>query len=135
MVKIKKNRALREILRFYKKHIKYYAAFIIILIIKAAISFLNTMLVAKMITSMMEYNFSQAIDYAFINLILLFIYNILSYINTYCYKNLENKVRFDLQKQIITSALNIKMSYYDNLGTGKVITRLTSDIDKISESC
>lgn len=82
---------------------------------------------------MMEANYEKAFQYAVINLLVLLFYSILSIINTYFYKNLENRVRFDLQQKIIESALNIKMQYYDNLSSGVIVTRLTSDIDYISE--
>lgn len=134
MAKIKQEKALKEILKFYKKHIKYYILFIIILIIKAVISFFSAMLVAKIIACIMEANYSLTLHYALVNLIILVIYNILGYLNTFFYKKLENNVRFDLQQKVIESSLNIKMSYYDNAGSGVVVTRLTNDIDKISES-
>ena len=82
---------------------------------------------------MMEANYEKAFQYAVINLLVLLFYSTLSIINTYFYKNLENRVRFDLQQKIIESALNIKMQYYDNLSSGVIVTRLTSDIDYISE--
>lgn len=132
MAKIKKKHSLRKLLKFYKKYSYLYITFLLILIIKAVISFFHAMLLAKIITNLMESNFNQVYEFATINLILLVIYNILSYINTYFYKNLENKVRYDIQQKVIESALNIKMSYYDNIGSGVVLTRLTSDIDHIS---
>lgn len=131
---MKKYGALLEILRFYKKHIKFYMLFVFILLLKAIISFFSAMLIAQIIANIMDSKFADASKLAFINLLILIIYHILSYVNTYFYKNLENKVRYDLQQTVIQSALNIKMSYYDTFSSGTIVTRLTSDIDKISET-
>lgn len=133
MAKVKKTYALRSILKFYKKHIVYYYLFIFILLLKAVISFFSAMLIANIISEIMVANYEIVWKYACINLTILLIYHALSYANTYFYKNLENKVRYDLQQKIIESALNIKMSFYDNVGSGIIVTRLTSDIDYISE--
>lgn len=128
-----KNSALKQLLKFYKAHIKLYFGFLSILVIKAVISFFSALFISKIISYMMEANYEQAFWYAVMNLIVLLFYSALSIVNTYFYKNLENRVRFDLQQKIIESALNIKMQYYDNLSSGVIVTRLTSDIDYISE--
>lgn len=133
MAKIENKRALKKILKFYKAHIGLYLGFLFILLIKACISFFSAMFTAKIISNMMDSNFEMTLKYTTMNLIVLVIYHILSYLNTYFYKNLENNVRFDLQQKVIDSALNIKMSYYDNMSSGVIVTRLTSDIDHISE--
>lgn len=133
MVNIKRKSALNQILKFYKKHLGFYIGFVIILILKAVISFFSAMLVAEVIAKMMVADYEAVWRLILINLAILLIYHCLSYLNTYFYKNLENRVKYDLQQKIIDSALNIKMSYYDNLGSGVIVTRLTSDISHISE--
>lgn len=134
MVSLSSKRNLKKILSFYKKYFVLYFGFFTILIIKAIISFFSAMLVAKTITNVMDLKFNNVYRLALINLIILSIYHILSYVNTYFYKNLENKVRYDIQQRVIETSLNMKMSYYDKIGSGKILTRLTSDIDNISEN-
>lgn len=133
MVKIGKKHSLKIILGFYKKHIYFYIGFLFILVVKAVISFFSAMLIANIITNLMNSNFKEVLNLSLINLIILTINHLLSFLNTYFYKNLENKVRYDIQQKIIESALNMKMDYYDNTGSGVILTRLTSDIDHISE--
>ena len=133
MVNVNNKHSLKIILGFYKKYIFLYICFLVILLIKAIISFFSAMLIAKIITNIMNLNFEIVIKLATTNLIILSIYHFLSYINTYFYKNLENRVRYDIQQKVIESALNMKMQYYDNTGSGVILTRLTSDIDHISE--
>lgn len=133
MAKIKQYSSLKQILKFYKKHLGFYIGFVVILLVKAVISFYSAMLVADIIANMMSQNFHEVWISAITNLIILLVGHLLSYLNTYFYKNLENNVRYDLQQSIISSSLNIKMSFYDNLGSGVIVTRLTSDIDHISE--
>lgn len=130
---MKKKFSLRKMLVFYKKHIFLYIGFLVILVIKACLSFLSAFYVAKVITYMMDSSYDLAFHYALLDLTIMTIYCLLSFANTYFYKNLENRVRFDIQQQLINSALNIKMSYYDKMSSGVIVTRLTSDIDHISE--
>lgn len=118
---------------FYKKHVKYYIGYVVILLIKAVIAFLNAMFVAKIIAAMMGSEFNQAFMWATIIVSMLTFSHFLSWINTFLYKALENNVKFDLQQQVVRSALNIKMNYYDNAGSGVIVTRLTSDINHISD--
>lgn len=82
------------------------------------------MLIAKIITNIMSLNFEIVIKLATTNLIILSVYHFLSYINIYFYKNLENRVRYDIQQKVIESVLNMKMQYYDNTGSGVILTRL-----------
>lgn len=133
MVEIKKQNNFKLILKFYKKYLFFYIGFLLILVVKSIISFFSAMLIANIITNLMNSNFNEVIKLASINLFILMIYHLLSFLSTYFYKNLENNVRFDIQQKVLETALNMKMSYYDNAGSGKIITRLTSDIDYISE--
>ncbi len=133
MAKLKRNHSLKKILKFYKNHIYLYIGFLFVLMIKAVISFFSAILTANIITNIMNSNFVEVFRLATINLIILSIYHLLSFANTYFYKNLENKVRYDIQQKIIESSLNIKMNYYDNNRSGVILTRLTSDINHISE--
>lgn len=133
MAKVKKNHSLKIILGFYKKHVHLYMGFSLILIVKAVISFFSAMLIANIITNLMDSNFNEVLRLATINLIILTMNHLLSFLKVYFYKNLENKVRYDIQQKVIQSALNMKMIYYDKTGSGVILTRLTSDIDHISE--
>ena len=99
MAKLNKKHNLKKILKFYKKHIYLYIGFLLILIIKAVISFFSAMLIANIITNVMDLNFDEVCRLAVINLIILSIYHLLSFSNTYFYKNLENKVRYDIQQK------------------------------------
>lgn len=124
MVNVNKKHSLKIIVGFYKKYIFLYICFLVILLIKAIISFFSTMLIAKIITNIMSLNFEIVIKLATTNLIILSVYHFLSYINIYFYKNLENRVRYDIQQKVIESVLNMKMQYYDNTGSGVILTRL-----------
>lgn len=133
MVSLNKKSSLKKILKFYKAHILLYIAFTSLLIIKAILSFFSAFFIAKIISAMMNGNFDEAIRFALLDLVVSSFSCLLSCLNTYFYKSLENKVRFDIQQNVIQTALNIKMSYYDQTSSGIIVTRLTSDIDRISE--
>lgn len=123
----------RQVLKFYKKHIKFYIGFCAILVFRVAISFFSAMFTANIITSLMEGDFRWAFNWALILLGAQIFDQLIAWLNTYFYKNLQNNVKFDLQQAIVASALNMKMSVYDTIGSGVIVTRLTSDIDHLSD--
>lgn len=135
MVKLKKKKEknLGRILGFYKKHLKYYVGYCIVLVLKAIKSFLSAMFLANIISFLMAGNFYEGFMNGVYILALHIFSEILSLINVYLFKNLESNVRFDIQQKVIQSALNIKMDVYDEIGSGVIVNRLTSDIDHISE--
>lgn len=135
MVKLKRknNKNLGKILGFYKRHLKYYVGYCIVLVLKGVKSFFSAMFLANIISCLMAGNLREGLMNAVYILALHIFSEILSLINVYLFKNLESKVRFDIQQKVIQSALNIRMDVYDEIGSGVIVNRLTSDIDHISE--
>lgn len=133
MVKLKRKKNLGKILGFYKKHLKYYIGYCIILVLKGIKSFFSAMFLANIISCLMIGNLQEGFMNAVYILALHIFSEILSLINVYLFKNLESKVRYDIQQKVIQSALNIRMDVYDEIGSGVIVNRLTSDIDHISE--
>ncbi len=123
----------RQVLKFYKKHIKFYIGFCAILILRVVISFFSAMFTANIITCLMESDFQWAFYWALILLAGQVFDQLIAWVNTFFYKNLQNNVKFDLQQAIVSSALNMKMTVYDTIGSGVIVTRLTSDIDHLSD--
>ncbi|MBK6313100.1 MAG: ABC transporter ATP-binding protein [Blastocatellia bacterium] len=78
-------------------------------------------------------------DYAGLNLIalgyvgcLLMAFG-LSAANTYLMQMLGQYVQYDLRRQIFAKLQRIDVSYYDRNPVGRLITRLTSDVDALNE--
>lgn len=133
MAKIKRV-STKIILEFYKKYLFLYILFITILLLKASISFYSAILTARLITSIINVEIDKVIQASLINFSILSFSCFLSYINTFLYKNIENKVRFDIEQKVVNSILNMKFAYYENIASGEIMTRIISDINSISES-
>ena len=133
MAKLKQT-SIKIILKFYKKYLFLYILFLIILLLKAVISFYSAILTARIITSIMSFETDEAIQASLINFIILTLSCLLSYVNTFLYKNIENKVRYDIEQNVLDNILNMKFAYYENIATGEIMTRVISDIDSICKS-
>lgn len=131
--KEKKYIGLRTLMKFYKKHWVFLGLYVIVLLIKACISFFDAMFIAKTIACIMESgDFKGALINAGISLGITTFGALLSILNTYFYKQVENRSKIDIQQYILRKSLDIQMKSYDIMGSGVIVTRLTSDIDAIS---
>ena len=132
--KEKVNRyGFRELFKYYKRHIGFFIGYIIILVLKATLNFVEAMFAANMIAAIMdESNYEKAIMYAGIVLVSCCVNAVLSFVNTFFYKQLENRTKVDIQQMVLKSSLDIQMKSYDKMGSGIIVTRLTADIDALS---
>ncbi len=58
---------------------------------------------------------------------------IFSYTQEILLNNVGQRVMFDLRSQIFSKLQKQEVSYYDNYPVGRIITRLTSDVDALNE--
>ena len=58
---------------------------------------------------------------------------IFSYLQEVLLNIVGQKVMFDLRTQIFTKLQNLQIAYYDKHPVGRIITRLTSDVDALNE--
>ncbi len=124
---------LKILFKYYKKHWIFLVLYICMLTLQAVLAFFDAMFIARMISSIMdEANYGAALIYAGISLALLSTVVLSEILNTYFFKQLENRTKIDIQQQVLRSALEIQMSEYDKMGSGIIVTRLTSDIDRLS---
>lgn len=64
----------------------------------------------------------------------LFLFRFLfSYVQEILLNNVGQKVMFDLRTQIYTKLQNQEVAYYDKNPVGRIITRITSDVDSLNE--
>lgn len=128
-----KHEGLKTLFKFYKKHIGYFIGYAIILAIMAVINFFEAMYVAKVISNIMDLrDYDAALKCAFICLMMGLGAALLSILNTYFYKQLENKTKIDIQQMVLRQSLEIQMKTYDKMGSGVIVTRLTNDISALS---
>ena len=123
----------KALFKYYKNHIGFFIAYIVILAIKAILNFFEAMFAANMISSIMEgANYTQSLHYALAVLIVCLINCVLAFINVFFFKQLENRTKVDIQQMVLKSSLDIQMKNYDKMGSGIIVTRLTADIDALS---
>ena len=118
---------------YYKKHLGLLISYIVVHVIKATLNFFEAMFAANMIACIMDnFNYDKALYYAGLVLAICVVNAILSFVNVFFYKNLENKTKIDIQQMVLKSSLDIQMKSYDKMGSGIIVTRLTADIDALS---
>lgn len=118
---------------YYMKHWVFLFMYVFILILSSCAFFFDAMFVAKMIDCIMNSgDYDAALINAGICLAITSFAAILTIVNTYFQKQLENRTKLDIQQNILKSALEIQMKSYDEMGSGLIVTRLTSDIDNLS---
>lgn len=128
-----KHEGLRMLFKFYKRHLGYFIGYAIILVIMAVINFFEAMYVAKVISNIMDVgDYDAALRCALACLGMGCTCALLSIINTYFYKQLENKTKIDIQQMVLKQYLEIQMKAYDKMGSGVIVTRLTGDINALS---
>ena len=137
MEKVKKekkfNDGMKLLFRYYRKHLGFFIGYIIILTIQAVINFFEAMTVANCIACIMDSgDYKGALIQAGITLTLTICNSLLSILNTFFFKQLENRTKIDIQQNILSSSLDIQMKTYDTMGSGIIVTRLTADIDCLS---
>ncbi len=132
-MKTKNKSGLGSLIQFYKKHWGFFVGYVSLLIIKAVLSFLSAMFIANMIACIMdEANYDKALIYAGICLGVAVLNCLCSILNTYFFKQLENRTKIDIQQMVLKRSLDIQMKNYDTMGSGIIVTRLTSDIKSLS---
>lgn len=131
--KIKGKSGLKILFYFYNKNIWFLIAYIFILLLKAVLSFFEAMFIAEIITSIVDItNYKKALIYAGVCLGLALFSRLLSIVNTYFFKQLENRTKTEIQQLVLKRSLDIQMKSYDNMGSGLIVTRLTDDINALS---
>jgi len=138
MAKAKKQKVIgsygfKELFKYYKRHVGFFVGYLIILVVCATLNFLEAMFAANMISAIMEgADYGLALKYAAIVCAIVVSNGLLAFVNTFFYKQLENRTKIDIQQMVLKSSLDIQMKSYDKMGSGIIVTRLTADIDALS---
>ena len=130
----RKFKGLKILLKvYYMMQWFFLFMYVFILVLSSCAFFFDAMFVAKMIDCIMNTgDYDAALLNAGICLAITSFAAILTIVNTYFQKQLENRTKLDIQQNILKSALEIQMKSYDEMGSGLIVTRLTSDIDNLS---
>ena len=104
------------------------------LIACGVIGFFIPVILGNIISEIASANFDSALNYAWILFGLELINLFFSVLQTPFFKMLENKVKLDVKIDIVSSSFNINIGQYEKLGNGVFITRLTSDLNSLSNS-
>ena len=131
---IKGLKNLGKYLSYFKKYkwlcFGYWSA----LIICGIIGFFTPIVLGYIISSVAEHQFDQAIYHAWTYFALELVHLFFSVIQTPFFKQLENRVKLDVKVDVINNTFNINIGQYEKMGNGVFITRLTSDLNSLSNS-
>ena len=107
---------------------------------------LSLTLITNILISLQPYFTKMAVDnfivpkktegifiFAFVYFGLFLFRFIFSYLQEVLLNIVGQKVMFDLRTQIFTKLQNLQIAYYDKHPVGRIITRLTSDVDALNE--
>lgn len=131
---IKGFKNLAKYLSYFKKYKWLCFGFWAMLIACAGVGFFTPVILGKIISAMAESNFDQAINYAWLYFALECLNLAFSLIKTPFFKVLENRVKLDVKLDVINNTFNINIGQYEKMGNGVFITRLTSDLNSLSNS-
>lgn len=132
--RIKGFKNLGKYLSYFKKYKWLCVGFWSTLIACGVISFFVPMVLGEIISEIANANFDGALNYAWILFGLELINLAFSVLQTPFFKMLENKVKLDVKIDIVSSSFKINIGQYEKLGNGVFITRLTSDLNSLSNS-
>ncbi len=133
-VKMKGYKNLKKVFRYYRRHPFLFFSYIAITMVYGILSFVSPILIGQIVDNITKSMFEPAIGFAALLFGISTFGNSLALVNVRVFKNLENKVKLEIKLDIVKSALEIKMSNYDELGNGLFITRLTEDLMTTSMS-
>ena len=127
------NYGFGMLFKYYKRHIWFFVGYVALLVVTAISNFFQAMFVANTISCIMDTaEYDMALMYAGLFLALTIFNSLISILNTYFYKQLENRTKIDIQQMVLKTSLDIQMKVYDNMGSGLIVTRLTNDINSLS---
>ena len=123
----------------YFKYVWHYKGlcigFFSCLAIIGVCSFLSPYALSKMLAYItVEQNYAMAIRWAFYFAGIETINMIAEVARVPFFKQLENNVKKDVKLRVIKDSFNINVGQFEKLGNGQFITRLTGDLDSLSNS-
>ena len=131
---IKGFKNLGKYLKYFRKYKWLCLGFWFTLIMCGVIGFFTPVVLGKVISEIANANFDSALNYAWILFALELVNLGFSVLQTPFFKMLENKVKLDVNVDVINSSFNINIGQYEKMGNGVFITRLTSDLNSLSNS-
>ena len=131
---IKGFKNLAKYLKYFKKYKLLCFGFWMTLIMCGVIGFFTPVVLGKVISEIANADFDSALNYAWLLFGLELVNLAFSVLQTPFFKMLENRVKLDVKIDVINSSFNINIGQYEKMGNGVFITRLTSDLNSLSNS-
>ena len=149
--KVEKPKDFKTTFRKLVNYLKPYTFKIILIttftIVSTVFSIIAPKILGKAITKTFDGlmiklsgNINYAIDFQYIfNIILILsiIYilsSILSYIEGYMIVGISQRISYDLRKEISKKINKLPLKYFDTISQGEVLSRVTNDVDTVSQS-
>lgn len=126
---------MKQILEYVKKYKLFVIIATIAMIISIALDMFNPHLVQILIDDVIKKGHYDTLKTIIMALAIITISRIiLGYIREFTFDYLSSKVSIDLKRDLFSHIQSLSFSYFDNMNTGELMSRVDSDIDNIWET-
>ena len=123
----------KKILKLFKPYLKYVVCLIVLNTVIALADVLTTLLNKKALDDFVGSSLDNIGSFAFIYLVVILVVTICHIMYFKVAAKTEQEFSFDLRKQLFEKLQNLSFSYYDVTPSGWLMSRMTSDIFRLSE--
>ena len=123
----------KKILKLFKPYLKYVVCLIVLNTVIALADVLTTLLNKKALDDFVGSSLDNIGSFAFIYLVVILVVTICHIMYFKVAAKTEQEFSYDLRKQLFEKLQNLSFSYYDVTPSGWLMSRMTSDIFRLSE--
>ncbi|WP_099191643.1 ABC transporter ATP-binding protein [Tepidibacter mesophilus] len=125
---------IREFIKYYKPHRALFILDFTCAFIMSLMDLVFPVFTKKIIDDLLPSGNMQKIIYFGIILLMLYIIRaILQFVIDYWGHTLGVRIEYDMRRKLFKHINNLSFSYFDNVKTGQIMSRLVNDLNQISE--
>jgi len=131
--------SIKKLLNYIKKYYKYFVIVIILGFISSIFTIIGPNILSDLVNLITEgilstMNLEKITNIIILLAILYLLSAIFSYIQSYLTIDVTNKLAFNLRKEISEKINKLPLKYFDKTSYGDVLSRVTNDVDTISQT-
>lgn len=131
--KLKGYKGLKKLVPYYKKYLGLFILTMSLMLLSAAVGFLNPIFSAQALANLSEAKFDMALYFAIGVIIVRVVISVINFFHNYCYVKMDTKVVFDIKTALIRAITAVQMKKNDQTNNGIYIERLHEDSGKCSD--
>lgn len=131
--------SIKKLLNYIKNYYKYFVIVIILGFISSIFTIIGPNILSDLVNLITEgilstMNLEKITNIIILLAILYLLSAIFSYIQSYLTIDVTNKLAFNLRKEISEKINKLPLKYFDKISYGDVLSRVTNDVDTISQT-